>query len=110
MLCHSLVVNKELSLKAKSCNYSVSKGARCGGLGICPGHFLGPSQVRCFRHVLLEGSPGANPGHDVEIISLDWIGNALMSFQMSWRCIEHEKVDEWMSNSSKLIYISLKNY
>lgn len=40
--------------------------------------------VRCFRHVLLRGGPGADTGHTAEIVSLGWHNNISVSHKNSW--------------------------
>lgn len=40
--------------------------------------------VRCFRHVLLRGGPGADTGHTAEIVSLGWHNNISVSHNKSW--------------------------
>lgn len=40
--------------------------------------------VRCFRHVLLRGGPGADTGHTAEIVSLGWHNNISVSHKNRW--------------------------
>lgn len=50
------------------------------------------SWVQCFRHVLLEGVPGADPGHNREFMSLSWLGNTMEELKEVAR-----KRDDWTS-------------
>lgn len=41
------------------------------------------SQLRCFRHILTEGGPSADPGLSGKITSLSCLGNNSVSPRMS---------------------------